>query len=187
MNTLNTENFHLDFPSLDPFPSYLDALREGYRIGVSPVTPEETIQIYAHNPDAHLATENEDKTGQTFTVSTGEVFPFVPYEKLWLTCGDVFIGAVSLRLELNEFCQNFAGHVGYGIRPHYQGRGYGTLALRLTRERAAQKGITQLLVGCDPANTASEKIIVKNGGVYKDTLPDPYGYGPTIRYWVPTT
>ncbi len=186
MNTLNPENIRLDFPSLAVFPSYVEALREGYYRGSDSVTPEEKIKTYENNPKAHILSENEDKTGQFFTAPTGETFPCVPYEKLWLTCEDVFIGSVSLRLELNEFCRNVAGHVGYGIRPHYQGQGYGTLALRLTRVRAKQNGMEKLLLTCSPDNTASEKIIVKNGGVYKDTLPDPYGYGLTIRYWVPT-
>ena len=40
-----------------------------------------------------------------------------------------YVGIVNLRHCLNEALRQGAGHIGYGIRPEYRGRGYATAAL----------------------------------------------------------
>ena len=101
--------------------------------------------------------------------------------------GDTFIGSVSFRHELNEVLENFGGHIGYGIRPSFVGKGYATQALYLTRKKAFSMGIDRLLLTCSPENPASEKVIVKNGGEFIDISYKTYGYKMlTKRFWVPT-
>ncbi|MCC6598635.1 MAG: GNAT family N-acetyltransferase [Alphaproteobacteria bacterium] len=175
----------LDFPNMDVVPSYIEALREGYKTGIQPAMSAEEIKEIEENSKTHVENLNEKKTG-VFTAPDGSVFPYVPYEHLWLTQNDFFIGSVSFRHELNEFFTGFAGHIGYGIRPSFQGKGAGTLALKLLRRRAAERGIERLLVTCSPDNPASEKVILNNGGELWDISSRTYGFEQVKRYWVPT-
>ncbi len=54
--------------------------------------------------------------------------------------------------------------------------------LRLNIRNAEERGIGKLLLTCDETNTASEKVILANGGVFESTLEvDRH----TIkRYWI---
>lgn len=180
------EKIALDLPDMDIVPSYIEALQEGYRIGIQPALSAEEIEKIRKNPEQHLKSLNEKKTG-VFTAPDGSVFPYVPYEHLWLVQDNVFLGSISFRHELNEFMTEFAGHIGYGIRPFLQDRGIGTFALSLIRRRAAEMGMERLLVTCAPDNGASERVILKNGGEFWDISRKTYGYKQiTKRYWVST-
>ena len=184
---MTKENVTLDFPNLQAFDSYIEALKEGYRIGIQPQTNSEQIAEISTNPAAHLQALNEQKSG-VITTPDGSQFPFVPYEFLWLTQGKEFIGSLSFRLELSELLKQFGGHIGFGIRPKYQRQGFGKLALRLAKDRAASiHGINRLLLTCSPDNPGSEKIIISNGGIYENTTKDTFGYlGEHKRFWIET-
>ena len=151
----------LELPDMKLFPSYIEALREGFYRGIMAVKSEEEIQEIEKDPASHIQELNAPSTG-TVTTPDGTEFDKVPDETLWLVCDDVFIGEVSFRHKLNEPLENFGGHVGYGIRPSLEGQGFGTLALKLTKERAAKMGMDKLLVTCDPDHAASEKIILRH-------------------------
>ncbi len=175
MSQINKNNVVLELPSMTAFDSYIEALKEGYYPGVQTVkTPEEIAEIKKRNAE-FVASLNEEKTGY-FATPSGDKFPYVPYECLWLMYDDIFIGEISFRHELNEMLANFGGHVGYGIRPSLSRQGFGTLALKLTKERAKNMGMTQLLLTCSPKNIASVKIIERNKGEYIDTVENSYGY-----------
>ncbi|MCF8495293.1 MAG: GNAT family N-acetyltransferase, partial [Alphaproteobacteria bacterium] len=175
----------LALPHLDLIPSYVESLREGFRRGIVPAKQEHEILEIEKNPQSHLQSLN-DQGGMVVTLPSGEQIPKVSYETLWLSCGALFIGEVSFRHELNDFLKKFGGHVGYGIRPSLMNQGLGTLSLKLTRARAARRGLKELLLTCAPDNPASEKIILNNDGVYQDTLADnPFGHGLTKRFLVP--
>ena len=51
----------------------------------------------------------------------------------WVAQGGTYLGAISLRHELNDFLLRAGGHIGYGIRPSARGRGVATWALRSAR------------------------------------------------------
>jgi predicted acetyltransferase len=172
----------LDLPSMDIFPSYIEALHEDFQRGIQEIKTKEQIAKIEADPEAHLH-EINDQSGMV-ELANGEFVKKVPYENLWLAEGKTFIGEVSFRHELNENLKVHGGHVGYGIRPSMRNKGYGTLALKLTKERASRMGMGRLLLTCSPDNPASEKIIVNNGGIYLDTQPNPFGFGPTKRFWI---
>jgi predicted acetyltransferase len=106
--------------------SYVAALREGFRRGIQPVTPEERIAEIGAEFARYLAVIT-DQSG-TIRLPTGEVVPKVPFSRLWLAEGEEFIGEISIRHRLNAWLSQERGHIGYGIRPGRQGRGYGRLA-----------------------------------------------------------
>jgi predicted acetyltransferase len=96
--------------------------------------------------------------------------------------GGIYLGAISLRHELNEFLLRAGGHIGYGIRPPARGRGVATWALRSVLPRASALGLAKVLVTCDDANLASAQVIMKAGGVLEDVRPTELGL--TRRYWI---
>lgn len=176
----------LSTPEEIAFPSYIEALYEGFRRGSHPAATKQDIEeIRKKNPATFLASLNAPPEGVIRT-PRGDIFEKVPYETLWLCAGPLFIGEVSFRFTLNPLLESYGGHIGYGIRPSLMNRGYATLALKLVRQRAKNKGMEKLLLTCSPDNPASEQVILKNYGVYENTLDDAYGFGPVKRFWVPT-
>ncbi len=100
----------------------------------------------------------------------------------WVAQGGTYLGAISLRHELNDFLLRAGGHIGYGIRPSARGRGVATWALRSMLPRASALGLEKVLVTCDDANLASAQVIMKAGGVLEDVRPGELGL--TRRYWI---
>jgi len=88
------------------------------------------------------------------------------------------LGFLNLRLRLNEGLLNYAGHIGYSIRPSERGKGYAKEALRQGLQVAKEKNIKKALVTCSVENPASRAVIVSNGGVFEDVR------NGVERYWI---
>lgn len=74
------------------------------------------------------------------------------------------IGMLDVRHHLNAFLRQYAGHIGYGLRPSERGKGYGTEMLRLGLKYAGYLGLEQVMLSCYKENQASRQIILKCGG-----------------------
>lgn len=184
MTVLAQEVIALDLPHMRFFPSYLVALREGFRRGVQPEKTKEEIADIEADPEQHLFDLNAPPTNP-ITMPDGTISHKVPYECLWLTEGDDFIGEVHFRHELNPVLENYGGHIGYGVRPSLWGHGYATWGVELVKIRARNMGLKRLLITCSPDNPASERVILKAGGVYENTVIKPFGHDrDTKRFWV---
>lgn len=94
------------------------------------------------------------------------------------------VGKSSLRHELNDHLRKIGGHIGYYIRAGHRGKGYGTVILKLTLEKAKAIGLEKVLVTCDDDNIASAKSIEKNGGVLQDTYRNDDMLVAVRRYWI---
>ena len=90
-----------------------------------------------------------------------------------------FIGEVSIRHRLNAALERIGGHIGYGVRVTEQGKGMGTLMLKLALEKAAQMGLKQVLITCDEENAASARVMEKNGCVLQDKVHNTFS-GRTV-------
>ena len=75
------------------------------------------------------------------------------------------LGFLNLRLRLNEGLLNYAGHIGYSIRPSARGQGLAKEQLRQGLQVAKSKNIKRALVTCNRDNAASRGVILANGGV----------------------
>ncbi len=93
------------------------------------------------------------------------------------------VGISDIRLGINDFIQNFAGRIGYSVRPSQRGKGYATEILGLTLKQAAGYGLNKVLITCNEPNIASAKVIEKNGGILETIIPHP-GFPDVRRYFV---
>ena len=88
------------------------------------------------------------------------------------------LGFLNLRLRLNEGLLNYAGHIGYSLRPSERGKGYAKESLRQGLQIAKEKNIHRALVTCSTENPASRAVILANGGELEDVR------NGTERYWI---
>lgn len=94
------------------------------------------------------------------------------------------VGVFSIKFELTEFLLNYGGHVGYATRPSDRNRGLATQMLKQGLELARKLGFDRILCVCDSDNHASEKVILKNGGVLEDERFDPDEHITVKRFWI---
>lgn len=99
----------------------------------------------------------------------------------WIVEGDRVLGGIALRHEFNDFVQ-WAGHVGYGIRPSARRRGLATWALGSMLDEARVLGLDRVLAVCEADNAASARTIECHGGVLEDVRDTEHG--PVRRYWI---
>lgn len=89
---------------------------------------------------------------------------FVPETSYFLWDNETIVGWFRLRHYLNDFLRNGAGHIGYGIGKEYRGKGYATVGLRLTIEKAWDIiEEDEIYISVHKDNPASLKVQQKNG------------------------
>jgi len=108
---------------------------------------------------------------------------FVPaYTYFLVNDSGKILGALNLRLCLNDYLLNFGGHIGYGIRPSARNKGYATQMLALALPIVKNFGISKVLITCDKSNIGSSKTIINNGGVLENEVLED---GEIVqRYWI---
>lgn len=108
----------------------------------------------------------------------------VPSNAFFLLADGKLIGSGNLRHRLNETLEVFGGHIGYDVRPSERRKGYGSLILKLTLEKARRLGLEKVFLTCDADNIASAKIIEKHGGrLEKQMFYEPTGK-VISQYWI---
>lgn len=156
---------------------------------------EETQKYDANNPDKwagySLMQEYEnyeewlkelEKELNPETVNPGRV-PAVTYFLLRKSDNRI-LGVINIRYYLNEYLKNYAGHIGYSIRPTERRKGYGHRQLELALEKCRELSIEKVLVTCKEGNIGSEKTIKSCGGVYEDTRFLEEDNVNIKRYWI---
>ncbi len=113
-----------------------------------------------------------------------DITPNMERSTTWWLMNDEghMLGIINIRHRLNEYLENFGGHIGYGIRPTERNKGYATKMLSLALKNAMELGIDQVLITCGEDNIASAKVILKNGGTFEDTRE--YNRNIVNRYWI---
>lgn len=95
---------------------------------------------------------------------------------------NIIVGAVNIRLYLNEYLLLYGGHIGDGIRPSERRKGYATQMIGLALEECRKLGIKKILMVCDKDNIGSAKSIIKNGGILENELNENGKIKQ--RYWI---
>lgn len=95
------------------------------------------------------------------------------------------IGMIDIRHELtNDFLINYAGHIGYGVRPTERRKGYATQMLSQALEYCKKElYLEKVMISCDRENEGSRKIIINAGGILeKEYIADD---GENVQvYWI---
>lgn len=96
-----------------------------------------------------------------------------------------FLGEIVIRHRLTPEQEQYAGHIGYGVRRSQWSKGYGTLMLGMALARARDMGLQRVLVTCDDDNLPSARVLENNGFLLHDKVEHIIGGQPVItrRYW----
>ena len=105
---------------------------------------------------------------------------WVPSTTLWYVDGSEYLGRLNIRHRLTPWLLERGGHIGYDVRPSARNNGYATSMLGDSLPIARRLGIADVLVTCDVDNSASRRVIEKNGGQLEDER------GGKLRFWVRT-
>ena len=154
--------------------AFLEAVSEMHATGEWDITPEA------------MAARFDDLLRELAAAKDPAAAPpdVLPCEDFWLFAGDVWVGLLTLRLQINQQFLRSGGHIGYIIRPSWRRRGYATAILRLGLEQARARGLPRVLLTCAETNIASRKVIEANGGRLENVLVVDERSAPVRRYWI---
>ncbi|MDE6142266.1 MAG: GNAT family N-acetyltransferase [Bacilli bacterium] len=95
------------------------------------------------------------------------------------------VGMLNIRHKLTDAMLEFAGHIGYGIRPTERQKGYNKINLYLGLIKAHKDfGLDRVMLGCSADNLGSDKTIKALGGVLEKSEIDPLDGELTNVYWI---
>lgn len=83
------------------------------------------------------------------------------------------VGMIQVRHSMNDYIRNYAGHIGYSVRPSERKKGYAAWMLKNVLGYCKALGIDEVLVTCLDTNEASRRTILANHGVYQNTIHEP--------------
>ncbi|MBO6776524.1 MAG: GNAT family N-acetyltransferase [Marinibacterium sp.] len=149
----------------------MDAYRAALETGWSPRTtrPEaagEELQAIANYPTALLdRLHNPAGIGSDIELPDGSFVKRLPSFRRWIW-HDGFCGSIELRWQhgTNTLPPTCLGHIGYAVVPLRRREGLATAALGALLPEARRTGLTLADLTMDPGNTASIRVIEKNGG-----------------------
>lgn len=102
-----------------------------------------------------------------YAVDHGELESWmVPQTSFWMYDDEEPIGYRRIRHFLNERLAETGGHIGYAVRKSKRGQGYGNTILKLLIEECAALKITKIQISASKENILSNKVILRNGGVF---------------------
>ncbi len=97
------------------------------------------------------------------------------------------VGTIQLRHTLTKELRDDGGNIGYAVRPSERRKGYATQMLYLVLEFCKELGLDKVLLDCDETNIASEKTMIKCGGIFDRKQPIYHSNGEVEivhQYWI---
>lgn len=147
--------------------------KESFMEGLAECEKEDSGQswIYLHESELDIVYKDFDAY-----ITKILSYEFVPHKSFvrgityWAILDGEVVGRLGIRLELTEDLKKFGGHIGYIVRPSFRRNGIASKMLNLALQTDYAKDIGKILLTCDLDNEASEKTIMKNGGVFYDVV-----------------
>ncbi len=94
------------------------------------------------------------------------------------------VGMLQIRHCLNDYLLLYCGHIGYSVRPSERRKGYATQMLKAVLPFCKTLGLDRVLITSHTENEASRRTILKNGGIYENTVQEPDENKDIERYWI---
>ena len=142
--------------------------------------------IFAFDFDQSESFSEYVKKLEGWTHGVGLPDRFVPNTFLVGVVDGKIVGRLSLRHQLNDFLERIGGHIGYGVIPSCQRKGYATEILRQAIPICRTLGIEKVLITCDVDNIGSRKVIENCGGIFEGITNTPELAVQKRRYWILT-
>jgi predicted acetyltransferase len=175
-------------PSLEHMPHFLAALRRGW----SPdnvrgaEAAREILEAAAEDPEGLIA-RMDDPEGRAgpILLPDGSQVERLPGFHRWVWDGE-FCGAVGFRWRPGSAAlpAHVLGHIGYAVVAWKRGQGYATQALGLLLAEIVPLGLPWVELTTEDENTASQSVILNNGGYFVERFrkPQAYGGGEGLRF-----
>ena len=159
-----------EFQIFNPRTEFKDAFLRSY--SDLPEKSDQLAWLYlGDNADLNIPYAVFDKYVQTLLRrETSPPEGFVCDTIYWALCRGEMVGRISIRHELNDFLKKVGGHIGYIVHPRWRNRGVASWMLSQILKTDRAKSIKNLLLTCDEDNLASERTILKNGGVFRERV-----------------
>lgn len=94
-------------------------------------------------------------------------------------------GMLQVRHELNEYLRNFAGHIGYSVRPTERRKGYAVKMLKLALKKCKEEfHMNRVMISCLVENEASRRTILSCGGVFEEKVFEHVENVWLEKYWI---
>jgi predicted acetyltransferase len=146
----------------------------------------ETLDSVIADPETFLTgLDDPEGLGPPVKLPDGTSAPRLPGFHRWMWDGEV-CGTIAFRWQpgstnLPPYC---LGHIGYGVFPWKRRRGYASSALRQMISEVTPLGLPFVEVVTDLDNSASQGVILNNGGelVEQFSKPAPSGGGEAVRF-----
>lgn len=129
--------------------------------------PADWLEMVRRFEDAAAVPEGKVEASQYLCVRDGRV-----------------LGMLQLRRRLNDYLRNYAGHIGYSVRPSERRKGVATWMLAQALPRARAFGLDRVMIACEPWNEGSRRVILANGGVWERTVHEPEKDIDLEQYWI---
>ena len=94
-------------------------------------------------------------------------------------------GMLQVRHLLNDYLRNFAGNIGYSVRPTERRKGYAEKMLKLALKFCKEElGMERVLISCLVENEASRRTILACGGVFEEKVYEHIENVWLEKYWI---
>lgn len=194
-------------PTAEHLRAYTAALRRGWSpntVRGAQAAAEELALIEADAADMLRWMDDAQAQGPKITLPDGSPAQRIPSIRRWLWAEDAdlpaaatslqttecellyFIGVISLRWmpDHSPLPPHVLGHIGYSVVPWHSGRGHASAALAQLLPVARALGLQHVDITTDIHNRASQRVVLRNGGVLLEQFDTGAAYGrlPALRY-----
>lgn len=184
----NATPIQLVRPAHQYLASYVAALERGWspdNVRGAIAAQKELAKIETDAPAFLASLDDREAKGPPVTLPDGSIVARIPGYRRWLWDGE-FAGSIGFWWQpgTTALPSHCLGHIGYAVVPWKQRQGYATRALQVLLLEAKTEGLPYVEITADIENIASQRVILRNGGLFVEQFIKPLQFGgtPSLRY-----